>query len=35
MLALLRRHGVIWTAETPRIRYGDYDWTLELDDAAR
>lgn len=33
--ALLRQHAVIGAAETPRIRYGDYDWTLDLDDAAR
>lgn len=32
--ALLRRHGVIGAAETPRIRYAGYDWTLDLDDAA-
>jgi hypothetical protein len=33
-LALLRRHGVIGTAETPRIRYGAYDWSLDLGDSA-
>ena len=35
ILDLLRRHGVIGAAETPRIRYGDYDWTLDLDETAR
>jgi hypothetical protein len=34
ILALLRSHGVIGTDETPRLRYGDYDWTLDLADAA-
>jgi hypothetical protein len=33
--ALLRRHGVIGADETPRLRYAGYDWTLDLDDAAR
>ena len=31
----LAPHGVIGVAETPRIRYADYDWTLDLDDEAR
>ena len=35
ILALLRRHGLIGPDETPRLRYGDYDWTLDLADAAR
>jgi Protein of unknown function, DUF547 len=34
-LALLRRHGLIGPDETPRLRYGDYDWRLDLADAAR
>ncbi len=33
-LALLRRHGVIGPDEAPRLRYADYDWTLDLGDAA-
>ena len=35
ILALLRRHGLIGPDETPRLRYGHYDWTLDLADAAR
>jgi hypothetical protein len=34
ILDLLRRHGLIGPDETPRLRYGDYDWTLDVDDAA-
>ncbi len=34
ILAMLRRHGVIGPDETPRLRYGDYDWTLDIDDTA-
>lgn len=33
-LALLRRHGVVGPREAPRIRYGSYDWTLDLDERA-
>jgi hypothetical protein len=33
-LALLRRHGIIGPDEAPRLRFADYDWTLDLDDAA-
>jgi hypothetical protein len=35
ILALLRRHGVVGSDEAPRLRYGDFDWTLDLDAAAR
>jgi len=27
---LLRRHGVLAEGEAPRIRYADYDWTLDV-----
>jgi len=30
ILRLLRRHGVLGAGESPRLRFGDYDWTLEL-----
>lgn len=30
ILALMRRHGHVGADESPRLRYGDYDWTLEL-----
>ena len=35
IMALLRRHGVVGPDETPLLRYGPYDWTLDLGDAAR
>ena len=34
-LVMLRRHGVIGPDETPRLRYGDYDWSLDVDDTTR
>jgi hypothetical protein len=34
ILALLRRHGVIGPDEAPRLRFADYDWTLDLGDPA-
>jgi hypothetical protein len=30
ILRLLRRHGVLGAGESPRLRFGDYDWTLDL-----
>jgi hypothetical protein len=30
VLALLRRHGIVGGGEEPAIRYGPYDWTLDL-----
>jgi hypothetical protein len=35
IVALLRRHGVIGPEDAPRLRFGDYDWTLDIDDAPR
>jgi hypothetical protein len=32
--ALLRHHRVIGVTEEPRIRYADYDWSLDLDGSA-
>jgi hypothetical protein len=31
---LLRRHGIVAEGESPRLRYGEYDWTLDLDGPA-
>jgi hypothetical protein len=35
ILSLLRRHGVLAAGDSPRLRYADYDWTLDLGDATR
>lgn len=34
ILALLRHHGLFAPDEAPRLRFGDYDWTLHLGDPA-
>lgn len=31
---ILRRHGVLAAAATPRLRYRDYDWTLHIENYA-
>jgi hypothetical protein len=33
VLSLLRRHGVLAAGDSSRLRYADYDWTLDLGDA--
>jgi hypothetical protein len=30
ILSLLRRHGILAPGDAPRLRYADYDWTLDL-----
>jgi hypothetical protein len=30
ILRLLQHHGVLGAGESPRLRFGDYDWTLDL-----
>jgi hypothetical protein len=32
ILSLLLRHGVLAAGDSPRLRYADYDWTLDLTD---
>lgn len=33
ILTLLRRHGILAPGDAPRLRFADYDWTLDLGDA--
>jgi hypothetical protein len=33
ILHLLRRHGILAVGGSPRLRYADYDWTLDLNDS--